>query len=179
MARKRPPLTPTERQRRWRAKKRKAEIEAGVRPNRNRPKSAAEINRAYRARLKAKAGAAKYAASRERRAKSRAAPPIPPEFRIGDCREVLHDIVEASVALVLTDPAYGKAKPTEANYRCLAGFAAHVLVPGGSLICYTGNTTWLRDANIFAGHLQPRPLLYMPHDRRTAGALVHQRTAPQ
>jgi hypothetical protein len=30
-------------------------------------------------------------------------------------------------------------------------------------VCFTGATTWLRDANIFAEVLQPRPLLHMPH----------------
>jgi hypothetical protein len=157
------PLTPTEYQRRWRAKKRKAEVEAGLRPKRNRPKSAAEIKRTYRAKLCRQAEEAKYAESRERRAASRAAPPIPPEFRVGDCREVLHDIAAESVALVLTDPPWGSA--SEPLYHWLAEFAARVLVPGGSLICYTGITTWFRDAAIFAGRLQPRPLLHMPHSQ--------------
>ena len=66
MARRRRPLTPTERQRRWRAKKRKAEIEAGLRPRRRpRPKTAAEIKRAYRARLKAKRGIKPYTGNDE------------------------------------------------------------------------------------------------------------------
>jgi hypothetical protein len=125
------PMTATEHQRRWRAKKRRAEVEA------------------------------KYAASRERRRLSRAAPGIEPEFRLGDCREVLRDIADDSVALVLTDPPYGNR--SELLYRWLADFATRVLVPGGSLLCFTGLTTWFRDAIIFAEHLQVRPLLHMPH----------------
>jgi hypothetical protein len=66
---------------------------------------------------------------------------------------------------VVTDPAYGKNDGQEHLYRWLADFAAKVLVPGGSLICYTGSTTWLRDANIFAAHLEYQPLLFMLHDQ--------------
>lgn len=154
-------LTPTQRQRRWRAKKRKAEIAAGLRPRRRKRKSAAEIKRTYRSKLKRKVEEAKYVASRERRARSRAVPPIKPEFRTGDCREALHDIAAESVALVLTDPPWGN--DSEPLYRWLADFAARVLVPGGSLVCYTGIATWYRDARILAERLQPRPLLYMPH----------------
>jgi hypothetical protein len=151
----------TEYQRTWRARKREAEIAAGLRPKRKRRKSAAKVQREYRARLKAKAEAAKYAASRERRRLSRAAPPIEPEIRIGDCREVLQDIAAESVALILTDPPWGNG--SESLYRGLAEFAARGLVPGGSLLCFTGVTTWCRDATIFAKSLQPRPLLFMPH----------------
>ena len=57
------------------------------------------------------------------------------------------------------------AMPVKSLYRWLADFASRVLVPGGSLLCYTGQTTWHRDANIFAAHLQPRPLLFMLHDQ--------------
>ena len=62
---------------------------------------------------------------------------------------------------MLTDAPWGNA--FEWCYRWLADFAARVLVPGGSLLCYTGATTWYRDANIFAAHLQYRPLLFMLH----------------
>jgi hypothetical protein len=47
--------------------------------------TSAQYKRRYRAKVKAKGEAAKYAASRERRRLSRSAPPIEPEFRIGDC----------------------------------------------------------------------------------------------
>jgi hypothetical protein len=164
-------------QRRWRAKKRKAEIAAGLRPRRKRkPKSAAEIKRSYRARRKAREAeaekTAKYAASRERRAKSRSAPEVQPEFRVGDCREALSDIADGSVALVLTDPPYGNA--SEPLYRWLGDFAARVLMPGGSLVCFAGQTTWLRDASIFARTLAVRPILHMPHDteHRMRGVLL-------
>jgi hypothetical protein len=156
-------------QRRWRAKKRKAEIAAGLRPARKKkPLTAAQRQSRWRAKkYKAEAAAeiaAKYAVSREHRRLSRAAPEIEPEFRIGDCREVLRDILLASVALILTDPPW--LNGSEPLYRWLADFAARVLVPGGSLICYTGSTTWFRDATIFAAHLQPHPLLFMLHDQQ-------------
>ena len=161
MPKKRKRKPASERQRRWREKKYAAEIAAGTRKPKRKPRTSTQRWRKWRDLRKAKAEAAKYATSRERRPNSRAAPPIEPEFRVGDCREVLSDIASASAALVLTDPPWGNA--SEPLYRWLADFAAHVLVPGGSLICFTGLTTWCRDAAIFAAHLQPRPLLFMPH----------------
>jgi hypothetical protein len=154
MARKRPPLTPTERQRRWRAKKRKAEVDAGLRPKQKRPKSAAEIKRAYRARLK-----------RRRRPRNTLevesggrghAPP----------RQFHRNFASAIVAkyfTILPRTAPPWENGAEWCYRWLGEFAARVLMPGRSLLCFTGNTTWFRDASIFAGRLQPRPLLHMPH----------------
>jgi hypothetical protein len=95
---------------------------------------------------------------------------IPPEFRIGDCREALRDIDPGSVALILTDPPWGTA--SEPLYRWLAEFASQVLMPGGSLLCFTGITTWFRDATIFAAYLQPCPLLAVRHtaERPVLGA---------
>jgi hypothetical protein len=164
-------LTPTEHQRRWRAKKRKAEIAAGLRRKRK-PLTAAQRQSRWREKKRRAEVAAKYAVSREHRRLSRSAPEIEPEFRLGDCREVLRDIPVASVALILTDPPWGNA--SEPLYRWLADFASRVLVPGGSLLCYTGETTWYRDATIFAAHLQPHPLLFMLHDqeRRMRGGEV-------
>jgi hypothetical protein len=52
---------------------------------------------------------------------------------------------------------------SEMLYHWLGDFAARVLVPGGSLVCYTGIFTWYRNACILAEHLRPRPLLFMPH----------------
>jgi site-specific DNA-methyltransferase (adenine-specific) len=173
MSRRKALLTPTERQKRWRAKKRKAEIAAGLRPARKRkPLTATQRQRRWRAKKYAATEMAKYMASRERRRLSRAAPQIEPEFRLGDCREILRDIEAASVALVLTDPPWGNAN--EPLYRWLADFAARVLIPGGSLICCTGSTTWCRDAAIFAEHLQSRPVLFTPltHEQRLLGEFV-------
>jgi len=83
--------------------------------------------------------------AQQRRERSRNAPPLPDgvELRIGDCRVALADILDNSVALILTDPPYGK--DAEPLYEWLAKFAARVLIPGGSLICYTGQTNLLRD----------------------------------
>ena len=52
---------------------------------------------------------------------------------------------------------------SEMLYHWLGDFAARVLVPGGSLVCYTGIFTWYRNACILAEQLRPRPLLFMPH----------------
>jgi hypothetical protein len=88
--------------------------------------------------------------TRQRREQSRSAEPLPNgmEMRIGDCRTVLSDVPDSSVALVLTDPPY--AEESEPLYRWLAEFAARVLIPGGSLICYTGHWSLNRDMRIFA-----------------------------
>ncbi|MGI8661484.1 MAG: hypothetical protein ACR2LH_10755 [Thermoleophilaceae bacterium] len=58
------------------------------------------------------------------------------EVRRGDFRETLADIEPASVALILTDPPY----PAEflPLWSDLAEFVGRVLVPGGSLLAYSG-----------------------------------------
>lgn len=61
-----------------------------------------------------------------------------PEIRAGDFRDVLVDIPDGSVDLILTDPPYGDAALP--SYSALGEFAAAKLKPGGSLICYTGQS---------------------------------------
>ncbi len=103
--------------------------------------------------------------TKARRQESRSAPPIADgmEMRIGDCREVLADVPPNSVPLVLTDPPYGdKAEPL---YRWLAEWAARVLIPGGSLICYTGQSRLNRDMRIFDEHLRYWWTMAMLHTR--------------
>jgi hypothetical protein len=101
-------------------------------------------------RAEAKLDAAK--AAEERRAASRNAQPLPDgmELRIGDCRTLLADVPDNSVPLILTDPPY-EADPL---YRWLADFAARVLIPGGSLICFTGHARLDRDLAIFSTTLR-------------------------
>ena len=86
----------------------------------------------------------KQSAQAYRRRTARAATPIPNgmEYRIGDCRVVLNDIKPNSVALILCDPPY--ADEADPLYEWLAGFAARVLVEGGSLIFIPGNFAMLR-----------------------------------
>lgn len=103
--------------------------------------------------------------TQNRRAQSRTAKPIPDgmELRIGDCRQVLADVADNSVPLILTDPPYGdEAEPL---YRWLAEFAARVLIPGGSLICYTGQSRLDRDMAILSAQLRYWWLLIMLHDQ--------------
>jgi hypothetical protein len=114
-------------------------------------------------RAEAKLDAAK--ATEERRAASRNAQPLSDgmELRIGDCRTVLADVPDHSVPLILTDPPYGdEAEPL---YRWLADFAARVLIPGGSLICYTGHSRLNRDHAIFSAKLRYWWELCMPHEQ--------------
>jgi len=63
---------------------------------------------------------------------------LTPEIRAGDFRDVLADLPDGSVDLILTDPPYGDAAVP--SYHALAEFAAAKLKPGGSLICYTGQS---------------------------------------
>ena len=61
---------------------------------------------------------------------------LAPQVRAGDFRSVLSDLPDNSVDLIFTDPPYDtESVPL---YGDLARFAARVLVPGGSLICYAG-----------------------------------------
>jgi hypothetical protein len=137
------PMTGAERQARHYARKRKS------------------INRLRRARRKQ---AKKGDAAQLRREASRNAPPLPDGMglRIGDCRTVLADIPDNSIPLILTDPPYGdEAEPL---YRWLADFAARVLIPGGSLICLTGQARLDRDMAILGSRLRYWWLRFMIHD---------------
>lgn len=101
----------------------------------------------------------------ERRERSRSAEPLPDgaERRVGDAREVLDDVPDSSVALVLTDPPYGdESRPL---YEWLAEWSARVLVPGGSLICYTGQSRLDQDLTALGQHLRYWWLLSMQHTR--------------
>lgn len=76
----------------------------------------------------------KRRAAREEGAKAEGGP----EVRVGDFVEALADLEDGSVDLILTDPPYGdEALP---SYKRLAEFAAAKLKPGGSLVCYTGQS---------------------------------------
>jgi ParB/RepB/Spo0J family partition protein len=61
---------------------------------------------------------------------------LTPEIRAGNYEDVLADLPDASVDFILTDPPYGYEAAD--SYGKLAKFAARVLKPGGSLICYSG-----------------------------------------
>jgi hypothetical protein len=138
------PLTPAERQARRYDRKKKS-----ICRKRRRQRKQAKLD----------------AKSQDRREVARAAPPLPAEVerRVGDCREVVADIASDSVPLILTDPPYGG--PSEPLYRWLAEFAARVLIPGGSLICFTGHFCLDRDMRIFSEHLEYWWLLVMLHDQ--------------
>jgi hypothetical protein len=59
------------------------------------------------------------------------------QYRVGDCRRVLRDIEDDSVAAIITDPPHKKS--AEPLYVWLAEFAQRVLIKGGSLIIYSGH----------------------------------------
>jgi hypothetical protein len=101
--------------------------------------------------------------SRRRRELSRAALPIADgfDYRVGDARVVLADIPDNSVPLILTDPPYGNE--AEPLYEWLALFSERVLIPGGSLICYTGQGMLDRDIAILGARLKYWWLCMMPH----------------
>lgn len=115
------------------------------------------------ARVTTKAAAAD--ATRVRREASRNAAPKANgyDYRIGDARKVLADVAENSVHLVLTDPPYGdEAEPL---YQWLAEWSARVLVDGGSLICFTGQSRLDRDMRLLSAHLRYWWLLAMRHNQ--------------
>jgi hypothetical protein len=91
--------------------------------------------------------------TRERRRASLYAEPLPEgmEYRIGNNREMFDDIEDESIPVIITDPPYGR--DSEENFEWLGRFAGRVLMPGGSLICYTGTGMVLRDGLILARHL--------------------------
>ena len=103
--------------------------------------------------------------TKRRHEQSRATAPIPDgmDLRVGDCRVVLADIADNSVPLILTDPPYGD--DAEPLYNWLARWASRVLIPGGSLICYTGQSRLNRDITIFDERLRYWWLLVMPHNQ--------------
>jgi len=59
-------------------------------------------------------------------------------LRHGDFRKVLVDVADQSVSLVFTDPPYGKSSLP--LWSDLGKWAARVLLPGGFLISYSGQT---------------------------------------
>jgi hypothetical protein len=101
--------------------------------------------------------------TRARRERSQTAPARPDgcTLRIGDCREVLADIEDDSVSLILTDPPYGDA--AEPLWHWLGAWAARVLIPGGSLVCFDGQSNCLRHAGILHEHLRYWWLLSLRH----------------
>lgn len=103
--------------------------------------------------------------TRIRRAASRGAEPLEDgmELRIGDCRRQLADVPDNSVPLILTDPPYGD--DAESLFEWLAEFATRVLIPGGSLVCYTGQAVLDRDMEILSERLRYWWLLAMTHDQ--------------
>lgn len=119
-----------------------------------------------------KLGAGKQ--TKAKRKASREAVPLTDQLdlRIGDARDKLKDQPDESVALVLTDPPYGdQAEPL---YEWLGEWSARVLVPGGSLICYTGQSRLDRDMRLLGGHLRYWWLLAMMHNssQRLPGKFV-------
>ncbi len=119
-----------------------------------------------------KLGAGKQ--TKARREASRTAAPLTGQLdlRIGDARGQLKDVPDESVALVLTDPPYGdEAYPL---YDWLGEWSARVLVPGGSLICYTGQSRLDRDMDLLGAHLRYWWLLAMLHNssQRLPGKFV-------
>src|SRR5262245_3691143 len=85
-----------------------------------------------------------------------------PEIRAGDCRECLADMRNESVALVLTDPPY--AGSALHLYDALGELAARVLMPGGSLICYSGQAFLPEVLGLLGKHLRYWWTLALTHE---------------
>jgi hypothetical protein len=94
------------------------------------------------------------------------------EYRIGRAQDMFSDIAPGSVALILTDPPYhDEAGPA---IEWLAEFAADALMPGGSLIMFTGHHRLPNDFAAFAGKLRYWWLLSLRHNesKRLPGKFV-------
>lgn len=80
------------------------------------------------------------AKQREEKERERAAEPKVEDDNIltGDMRILGDDVPDDSVDLIFTDPPYGKEHIPD--YEALAEFAVRVLKPGGSLLCYVGQS---------------------------------------
>lgn len=70
----------------------------------------------------------------------------------GDFHILGRDVADDSVDLIFTDPPYGKEYIPD--YEKLAQFAARVLKPGGSLICYTGQSVLPDVLEVMLPHLK-------------------------
>lgn len=85
-----------------------------------------------------------------------------PMIRRGDFRTVLADVPAESVPLILTDPPY----PAEylPLWSDLAAFAARVLVPGGSLLAYSGQGNLPEVLDRIRAHLRYWWVLAVVHE---------------
>jgi hypothetical protein len=100
-------------------------------------------------------------AAQLRREASRNAPPLPDSMQmlVGDARKVFDDpssphyVADRSVALVLADPPFGHAAAP--LYAWLSEWAHRVLIPDGSLICFTGQALLYRDMTLLRKPFEP------------------------
>lgn len=106
--------------------------------------------------------------SRARREASLNAAPLPDDaydYRIGRAQDVLTDIMLDTIPLILTDPSW--RADAEPQLEWLGDFAAHDLLPGGSLICHIGHSMVFRAHAIFtAAGLRYWRQLVVLHDQR-------------
>jgi hypothetical protein len=92
------------------------------------------------------------------------------DYRVGRAQDMLLDIT--STPLIIADPPYqDEADPL---FEWLADFAQRVLVPGGSLILFTGHHRLPRDFEIFKNKLRFWWPLVLRHDasRQVPGKYV-------
>lgn len=69
----------------------------------------------------------------------------------GDMRELGNAVPDNSIDLIFSDPPYGKEHI--ADYENLADFGARVLRPGGSLLCYSGQSVLPEVLGVMTRHL--------------------------
>jgi hypothetical protein len=139
----------------------------GRRPIFKKSMTSTQLQRRWRAKVKAKAEAAKFAPYREARARRYADAAASGNFdlRVGRAQDVFKDFAEPTAALI-TDPPY--AKEADALWELLAEVADRSPIPGGSLIAYCGHDFVPRAHDIFraAGLTWHWPLVLMHHTRQ-------------
>jgi 16S rRNA G966 N2-methylase RsmD len=89
-----------------------------------------------------------------------------PNIYLGDFREQVANIADASVSLIFTDPPYDEAHVP--LYGELARVASRVLVPGGSLIAYAGHYALPRILADMSEHLRYWWMISLEHSGASA-----------
>jgi hypothetical protein len=89
---------------------------------------------------------------------------------------------QAETALILTDPPWENQPGDDPDvyFRWLAEWAGRVLVPGGSLLCYTGHAAHYRRAFILAQYLNAYWPCVMTHTKqhRMPGTFIRSGSTP-
>lgn len=100
----------------------------------------------------AKAEKAKKKREAKRKQAAKGAPKADDRIVVGDFREKADKVADGSLSLIFTDPPYNRKAADLLDG--LGAFAAAKLAPGGSLLCYVGQTQLPAALDAFRQHLR-------------------------